>query len=94
MNFHVIEGWWLTHLILLDPEWQANIADEHYVAIGTGNTPEEAIEAANLKVVTGNIKAKFALIDPSLVATRLNIDNLALALGLNTSEPIKRRRID
>lgn len=47
------EGWKLTHLILLDPEWQCNITDDEYVAIGTGESLESAITSAAQKALDG-----------------------------------------
>lgn len=92
MNFLVSscplpEGWVLTHLILLDPEWQANLRDEDSIATATGDTPEVAIALASSRAERGEVKPRYVSRSaPALVF------GLMAKLGL-VEEKIKRRKI-
>lgn len=45
------KDWHLTHLIFLDPTWQANAKDDHHVCVATGDSPAEAAKALRTKIL-------------------------------------------
>ena len=93
MTFHVsIElppGFALTHLISLDPDWQANLRSEEHVAVGTGASPEDAIAAASQKALEGNFVGRLFHLhyEPSEVPITLSLTSLGLR------KPMKKRKI-
>lgn len=88
---HLPPGWSLTHLVLLDPEWQANIHDDEHVAVGTGATPEDAIAAACAKIEAEDFAGRLFSLDHALVeGPRLS---LVERLGLLKPKPVITRRI-
>jgi hypothetical protein len=40
------EGWKITSMILIDPDWQVIIQDGEHVIVATGDSIEEAVDAA------------------------------------------------
>jgi hypothetical protein len=42
----VPSGWRITHMILLDPDWQVIIQDGEHVVVATGDSIEEAVDVA------------------------------------------------
>ncbi len=47
------EDWTISHLINLRPGWQVNLDDGQYVVVATGDTIDEALEAAADKIDCG-----------------------------------------
>ena len=94
MTFHVSielpEGFSLTHLISLDPDWQANLRDDEHVAVGTGASPEDAIAAASQKALEGNFVGRLFHLhyEPSKVPIALSLASLGLG-----PRPMKKRKI-
>lgn len=46
---HLPEGWHLSNLIFLDPDWQVNISNDEHIIVGTGDDPESALAHAASK---------------------------------------------
>ena len=84
-------GFELTHLISLDPDWQANLRSEEHVAIGTGETPLAAITAASHKAEAGQFIGRLFHLhyEPSEVSIPLSL----ASLGLRQSKPMKKRKL-
>lgn len=84
-------GWSLTHLIWLDPDWQVNICDGEHVAIGTGDTPYDAIISASSKAEDGAFAGRLAWLDKKLYEPTVGLDVLA-TLGLTPPKKTYLRR--
>ena len=84
-------GFEVTHLISLDPDWQANLRDDEHVAVGTGATPEAAIASAVLKAESGQFVGRLFHLPYSNNQPEQGL-TLA-ALGLAQTKPIPRRKL-
>lgn len=88
------EGWILTHIINLDPGWQVNTKDDEHVVVATGETIEEAIIGASIKIAYGDYNGTLFHV-ASIRSPEFNFDSpraLLAKLGLTRpSAPIKRR---
>ena len=84
-------GFEVTHLISLDPDWQANLRNDEHVAVGTGATPEEAIAAAAAKVELDQFVGRLFHLPSSRALPEQGL-TLA-ALGLAQAKPIPRRKL-
>ncbi len=87
VSLDLTSPWTLSNLINLRPGWQANISDEEYVAVGTGETIEEALSAAQAKADSGQVVGRlFSLGRLRLQEAKQVEDNsgrqLLLQLGL------------
>lgn len=84
-------GWRLTHLIRLDPDWQAIIADEDHVAVATGDDIASAIARAVERAIQGQYSVMFNDLRPPMDPT---MPKLTLAaLGLAKPPPEFKRRV-
>ena len=101
MNFSVPEtslpdGWQVTHIISLDPEWQVNLRSEDHVAIGTGDTILEAISNASHKAMNEEFSSQLFHLSHFLpkapTAPSLTLASLLPLPGLSRS-PVKRRKV-
>ena len=86
------EGFFVTHLISLDPDWQANLRNDEHVAVGTGATPEEAIAAAAAKVELDQFVGRLFHLPYSRRHQPEQGLTLA-ALGLAQTKPLLRRKL-
>lgn len=94
LNGYLPPGWTVTHLILLDPEWQINAKDDEHVATATGDTIEGALERLSLRIsdheYRGVLSSVFTLRDRS--EAKPFIGSLVDHLGLRPkTDPINRR---
>ena len=87
------EPWTLTHLILLDPDWQANIRGEEHISVGTGDTPSEAIANALALAEEGIFVGRLFSLDRLEPAKADGLGLLAL-LNLTPPKPLPRRKIN
>ena len=87
------EGFSVTHLISLDPDWQANLRNDEHVAIGTGATPEEAIAAAAAKIEQGQFAGRLFDLPYSRGLVLLEQGLTLAALGLAQTKPLLRRQL-
>ena len=85
-------GFEVTHLISLDPDWQANLRNDEHVAVGTGATPEEAIAAAAAKAELDQFVGRLFHLPYSRRHQPEQGLTLA-ALGLAQTKPIPRRKL-
>lgn len=89
------EYWNLSNLINLKPGWQANIADDEHVAIGTGATIEDALLSAATKANEGIYIGRLAHLERRLVETEETSaegQSLLQKLGLGKpKQPFERR---
>lgn len=87
------EGWRVSNLISLDPEWQANISDGEWVAVGTGESMEEAISAAGAKALDGKFSGRLFDLGAPRAIEPTEAQSLLATLGLRLTipTPIKRR---
>ena len=83
------EDWRVTHLIFLDPEWQANLRNEEYSAVGTGVEPHHAIETAIAHIHKGEMKLLWQPLPDGFHYDRSRITEV---LGLTRVE-LKRRKL-
>lgn len=97
---HLPDGWKLSNLFDLDHGFQANICDGERVAVGTGETMEEALLAAGSKAENHITVGRLAMISESLKLFRKEQDklengqsNLLMSLGLAKPKPKIARRI-
>lgn len=84
------EGWALHNLVNLEPGWQVNLCDGEHIAIGTGDTPDDAMIAAECKIDCGEFVGRLH----GLVRAREDKapSSLLQSLGLlKQREPINRR---
>lgn len=88
IHSHLPEGWTLSNLIFLDPNWQANIADGEGVVVATGETIEESLTNAKVKAYEGKYVGKFKFEHADNSPT---YSNLAERLGLIPKTTIRRR---
>lgn len=86
LHNQIPEGFHLSNLIFLDPEWQANIADDEGVIVATGESIEDALINASLKALSGTYVGKY-----KLNRTEGLLTNLAERLGLISKGRINRR---
>lgn len=78
LHSHLPEGWVLSNLIYLDPEWQVNIRDDEGVIVATGASIEESLHNATVKAYEGTYVGRFKY-DPAPNTHR--VTNLAERLG-------------
>lgn len=81
------EGFQLTHLILLDPDWQANLRYEDHVAVGTGETHQLAIDNAVAKAHLGQFAGSLFHLQRFFTEYNLSLTSLGLR------KPMKKRKI-
>jgi hypothetical protein len=60
----VPHGWRITHMILLDPDWQVIIQDGEHVVVATGDDIEHAIDVAIEKVECGHYNGRLFHLKP------------------------------
>lgn len=88
------DGWSVTHIIHLDPCWQINAKDDHYLAFATGETIEEALINLRRKILEEDFSGlRFTGNAPPLEF--LGSATLAQRLGLvpKAKVPVIKRRI-
>jgi hypothetical protein len=97
---HIPDGWKLSNLFDLSPGYQANICDGERVAIGTGDTMEEALLSAGTKAENHITVGRLAMISESMKLFRKEQDkiegnnsNLLNSLGLSKPKPKIARRL-
>ncbi len=95
MQSHIPEHWFISNLINLEPEWQANICDGEHVAVGTGATPEEALLMAGTKAEEGVYIGRLASLERLYAheAKKVDGNDLLSLLGMAPAKkpPIQRR---
>jgi hypothetical protein len=87
------DGWRISNIISLDPEWQANITDGEWVAVSTGDTMEAAVCAAGAKALAGSYIGRLFDLGAPRAIEPTEAQALLATLGLKIAlpEPIKRR---
>jgi hypothetical protein len=95
LQSHVPDGWNVTHLIYLEPEWQANVCNGEHVSIGTGASPEEALLIAGSKAEQGMFVGRLASLTAMYKNEERKIEGSGLlaALGLAKPKPKVVRRV-
>ena len=93
LTFKLPEGWHLTHLIHLDPEWQVIAKDDEHIAVATGESPLIAIMNIQDRIDAGGPWAGrlfhlSRLAEPAQAAAKSLLESLGLV-----GPPVKRRRI-
>ena len=85
-------GWHLTHLILLDPDWQVMLTDNEHVVVATGEDPNRAMVHAWEKIrddrFAGRLFHLSRLAEPAQAAAKSLLESLGLV-----GPPVKRRRV-
>ena len=61
IELYLPAGWTLSNLIAFDAGWQANIKDTEHVAVGTGESIEEALLDAREKALAHNYTGRLYL---------------------------------
>src|SRR5215469_15746638 len=100
IDAHIPDGWTLSNLIHMDTSYQANICDGDHVAIGTGETMEEALLSAGSKAENGVVVGRLAMLAETMKHFRKEQDklegsgsNLLVSLGLSKPKPKIARRL-
>ena len=87
------EGFQLTHLILLDPDWQANLRYEDHVAIGTGETHQAAIDNAVAKAHLGQFAGSLFHLQRFFTEAAETMQHSLSLTSLGLRKPMKKRKI-
>lgn len=102
LNNRLEQGWFITCLTYLDPEWQAIARDDEHVVTATGADIESAIDAANHKILTCRYIGRLFALGPRYIddstaePAAVSALDLAALLGFNKPKapptpPIPRR---
>lgn len=87
-------GWKLTHLINLNPGWQANASNDEYVVVASGATIEDAINFANEKIEKEDFAGtKFHLSDLARDVSRIDLNSLLRKSGLIRPSTFQKRAL-
>ncbi len=83
--------WTLSNLINLRPGWQANISDEEFVAVGTGETIEEAITTAQAKADAGQVVGRLFHLERLRLPEAERVEGRSLLAQLGLLPKVVRR---
>lgn len=86
------EGWCITHIISLEPEWQVNAKDDEHVVVATGDSIDEALGNACDKIANHQYHGRLFELERMYREPAQIPFNLALALGIRKPQIITRRR--
>ena len=90
------EDWSLANLINLEPGWEVIIKDDEHVAVGTGDTVEEALESASSKAFNGEFLGRLITAPRYLgdkPSYKSSSNDLLSRIGMKPKPPTFARRV-